>query len=215
MALPASTTKGSVLVYNTVELQSLCQIDAHRSPIAAVVFSSNGTYLATASEQGTIIRVHLVSQATKSYSFRRGTYPSTIYSLSFGPSVDLPDILVATSLSGSLHVFSLEHIIKQRNKRPSKLLGSMIPETINDALESTYHHVIHNVSLAGVKSYIAISTTEKVPRTSSSSTLRSSVFIITGDGHLHEYSLNFQSSNEFSWNLERQFNIVDTVCTNF
>lgn len=65
LALPASTAKGSVLVYNTVELQSLCQIDAHRSPLAAIVFSSNGTYLATASEQGTIIRVHLVSQATK------------------------------------------------------------------------------------------------------------------------------------------------------
>lgn len=41
------------------------QIDAHRSPLVAMIFSSSGTYLATASQQGTIIRVHLVSQATE------------------------------------------------------------------------------------------------------------------------------------------------------
>lgn len=41
------------------------QIDAHRAPLAAIVLSSNGMYIATASEQGTIIRVHLVSDATK------------------------------------------------------------------------------------------------------------------------------------------------------
>ncbi|XP_073317481.1 autophagy-related protein 18b isoform X2 [Primulina huaijiensis] len=107
LALPASVTKGSVLVYNVIDLQSHCEIHAHRSPLAALAFSSNGMYIATASEQGTIIRVHLISEATKSYSFRRGTYPSTIFSLSFGPSADRPDILLATSSSGSLHIFPL------------------------------------------------------------------------------------------------------------
>lgn len=41
------------------------QIDAHRSPLAAMVFSSNGMYMATASEQGTVIRVYLLSDVTK------------------------------------------------------------------------------------------------------------------------------------------------------
>lgn len=41
------------------------QIDAHRNPLVALEFSSNGMYIATASEQGTVIRVHLVAQATK------------------------------------------------------------------------------------------------------------------------------------------------------
>ncbi|XP_065849461.1 autophagy-related protein 18b isoform X3 [Euphorbia lathyris] len=104
LALPASTTKGSVLLYNVMELQSHCEIDAHRAPLAAVTLSSNGMYIATASEQGTIVRVHLVLEATKSYSFRRGTYPSTIYSLSFAPSAQLPDILVAASSSAHHHV---------------------------------------------------------------------------------------------------------------
>lgn len=115
LALPASTTKGSVLVYNVMELHTHCEIDAHRAPLAAIVLSSNGMYIATASEQGTIIRVHLVSQATKSYSFRRGAYSSSIYSLSFGPSLQLPDVVVATSSSGSVHVFSLAFILNQRS----------------------------------------------------------------------------------------------------
>ncbi|KAL0009844.1 hypothetical protein SO802_004952 [Lithocarpus litseifolius] len=40
-------------------------IDAHRAPLSAIVLSSIGMYIATASEQGTIIRVHFVSDATK------------------------------------------------------------------------------------------------------------------------------------------------------
>jgi autophagy-related protein 18 len=41
------------------------QIDAHQSPLAAMAFSSKGMYFATASEKGTIVRVHLVAHATK------------------------------------------------------------------------------------------------------------------------------------------------------
>ncbi|KAL5583509.1 hypothetical protein UlMin_015951 [Ulmus minor] len=82
-------------------------IDVPRSPLAVMALSSSGVHIATSSEQGTIIRVHLVSEATKSYSFQRGTYPSTIYSLSFGKSMELPDILVATSSSSSIHGFSM------------------------------------------------------------------------------------------------------------
>ncbi|KAL5551341.1 hypothetical protein UlMin_001517 [Ulmus minor] len=87
LALLASTTKGSLLLYNVMELHPQCEIDAPCSPLAAIALSSSGVYIAT--------------------TFRRGTYPSTIYSLSFGPSMELPDILVATSSSGSIHGFSM------------------------------------------------------------------------------------------------------------
>ncbi|KAM7252655.1 hypothetical protein ACFE04_008164 [Oxalis oulophora] len=168
LALPASTTKGSVLVYNVMELRLHCEIDAHRAPLAAIVLSSNGMYIATASEQGTMIRVHLVSEATKSCSFRRGTYPSTIYSLSFGPSMQLPDILVATSSSGSLHVFNLGLAIDQRSKRSNTLLGSILPNAVNDALDPAHHHILHNAFSAGVKSYAVVHKVEKFAETSSS-----------------------------------------------
>ncbi|KAI8017953.1 Autophagy-related protein 18b [Camellia lanceoleosa] len=211
LALPASTTKGSVLVYNVMERHSHCEIDAHRSPLAAMVLSSNGMYIATASEQGTIIRVHLVSDATKSYSFRRGTYPSTIFSLSFGPSMQLPDILVATSSSGSVHAFPLGFALNQRSRRPSSFLGSIIPESVNDA--SAHHHVLHNASPARVKSYAVIRKVDKVAESSmsESAAYRAIISLITYSGYFLEYSLSINHQNESSWILEREFNLLTVI----
>ncbi|KAL5714115.1 Autophagy-related protein 18b [Ranunculus cassubicifolius] len=214
LAIPASTTKGSVLVYDVMELQSYCEIDAHRSPLSAIVLSSNGMYIATASEQGTIVRVHMVSQATKSYSFRRGTYTSSIYSLSFGPSLQLPDILVATSSSGSVHVFSLALIINQRSKRSTSLLGSMFPDTVNDAFEPSHHHVLHNAVPAGVKSYAMVRNVQKISQGSPSpqvAIFRSSISIITYSGYFLEYKLGINQQNEASWTLEREFNLLTVL----
>nr|XP_048319395.1 autophagy-related protein 18b isoform X2 [Ziziphus jujuba var. spinosa] len=176
LALPACTTRGSVLLYNVMELQSHCEIDAHRAPLVAMVLSSNGMYIATASEQGTIIRVHSVSEATKSYSFRRGTYPSTIFSLSFGPSMEIPEILVATSSSGSVHAFSLRLGISQRSRRSNSLLGSMMLESVTDALDPAHHNVLHNAAPAGVKSYAVIRKVDKITDPSISETLAWSLF---------------------------------------
>ncbi|XP_074575369.1 autophagy-related protein 18b isoform X2 [Curcuma longa] len=208
LALPASTSKGSVLIYNTVELQSVCQIDAHRSPLVGITFSSTGTYLATASEQGTIIRVHLVSQATESYSVRRGTYPSTIYALSFGPCVEFPEFLVATSSSGSLHTFSLGQTIKQR--KPSGVIGSLIPDTLSDSFDQTYHHILHNAAPAGVKSHVRIYNVDSTC-TSGASGFRVSIFIISHNGYFREYTLKITELNEFSWSLEREINLLDNI----
>ncbi|KAH9606188.1 hypothetical protein KSS87_008482 [Heliosperma pusillum] len=102
-----------------------------------------------------MIRIYMVSEGTKLFSFRRGAYPSTIYSLSFGPSMQLPDVLVATSSSGSLHIFMLGAAINQRNKKSSSFVGAMIPGRINDVLDPAYHHVLHNVVAEGIKSTVA------------------------------------------------------------
>ncbi|CAN0838231.1 Autophagy-related protein 18b [Linum grandiflorum] len=191
LALPASTTKGSVFLYNVMEVHVHCEIDAHRAPLAAVSLSSNGTYIATASEQGTIIRVHHVLEATKSYSFRRGTYPSTVYSLSFGPSLQLPEILVATSSSGSVHAFSLSMAVNQRGRRSTSFLGSMLPDSVNDALDPAHHHVLHTAVPAGVK--------------------RATFAVINYNGYFQEYILDVNSQSESKWSLEREFNLLAAV----
>ncbi|KAI3831057.1 hypothetical protein MKX03_007889 [Papaver bracteatum] len=219
LALPASTTKGSVLLYNVMELQSHCEIEAHRSPLAAIALSSNGLYIATASEQGTIIRVHLVTQATKSYSFRRGTYPSAIYSLSFGPSMQLPDILVATSSSGSVHVFSLAFMINQRCKRSSSLLGSMIPNKINDAFEHAHHYVLPNAFPAGVKSYVMIrgrgaDTVAGISPLSQAVISQALITIITFSGYFQQYKFSINHANSGSWSLERELNLLTAILDN-
>ncbi|CAN6547316.1 unnamed protein product [Malus baccata var. baccata] len=213
LALPASISKGSVLLYNVMDLHLHCEIDAHRSPLAAIALSSNGMYIATASEQGTIIRVHLVSEATKSYSFRRGTYPSTIFSLSFGPSMQLPDILVGTSSSGSVHAFSLGFSIYQRSKRSGSFLGSIIPDSVTDALDPAHHDVLHNAAPAGVKSYAVIRKVDKVADTSTSEIVacRATISIISYNGYFQEYNLSVNSQNEFVWSLEREFKLLAVI----
>ncbi|KAK9705755.1 hypothetical protein RND81_07G079500 [Saponaria officinalis] len=210
LAVPASTTKGSVLLYNVMDLQSLYEIDAHQSPLAAVVFSSDGTYLATASEQGTMVRVYMVSEGSKLFSFRRGTYPSTIFSLSFGPSMQLPDALVATSSSGSLHIFMLGSAVNQRSKKSNSFVGAMIPGRISDALDPAYHHVLHNVVPEGVKSYAVIRKVEKVSggATSKVYSLRACISVITYSGYFREYMFCINHKNESSWTLEREYSVL-------
>ncbi|GJM87221.1 hypothetical protein PR202_ga03155 [Eleusine coracana subsp. coracana] len=214
LAIPASTSKGSALVYKASEPELICQIDAHQSPLAAMVFSSKGMYLATASEKGTIVRVHLVAHATKSHSFRRGTYPSTIYSLSFSPSIDLPDILAATSSSGSLHMFFLGAARNGRSQS-NKLLSSVIPGSVTDALDPANHHVIHNVVPAEIKSCLAVYSVENLQNSSKLPALRTVIFIITHDGYFREYVICTTKSNESSWTLEREFSLLDSGSSSF
>ncbi|XP_030509776.1 autophagy-related protein 18b isoform X1 [Cannabis sativa] len=216
VALPASTTKGAVLLYNAMDLLSHCEIDAHRSPLAAMTLSSNGMYIATASEQGTIIRVHMVSEATKSYSFRRGTYPSIIFSLSFGPSAELPDILVATGSSGSVHAFSLGFAICQRSRRSSIILGSIMPDSFSDALDPAHHGVLHSAAPAGVKSYAVVRKVEKVTNSSTSEIIacRATISMVAYNGYFQEYSLTISSRDEYSWSLEREFNLQTVISEN-
>lgn len=213
LALPSSTTKGSVLVYNVMELHSHCEIDAHRSPLAAIAMSFNGMYIATASEQGTIIRVHLVSEATKSYSFRRGTYPSTIFSMSFGPSTQLPDILVALSSSGSIHVFLLGLAINQRGRRSSSFLGSLLPDSVNDAFDPAHYCVLHNAVPAGVKSNVVVRKVDKIADTSLSESVasRATLSVITFIGHFLEYTVDVNTQNESKWSLESEFNLLAVI----
>ncbi|KAE9464274.1 hypothetical protein C3L33_03805, partial [Rhododendron williamsianum] len=178
-------SRAEFLDFSTCCLYKQEKIDAHRSPLAAMVLSSNGMYIATASEQGTIIRVHLVSEATKSYNFRRGTYPSTIFSLSFGPSMQHPDTLVATSSSGSVHAFSLGFNINQSYAVIRKVdkVADSIAESVACSFSSErefgslHGHCIHNHFqwlLPGVY-------------------------------------LKHQPSEESSWILEREFNLLTVI----
>lgn len=107
-APPQSTyvapTSGEVLVFDTITLKAVNVIEAHRSPLCCICLNNDGTMLATASETGTIIRVFSVPKGQKLYQFRRGTYPSTIYSMSFNLSSTL---LCVSSVSDTVHIFRL------------------------------------------------------------------------------------------------------------
>ncbi|KAH6708042.1 WD repeat domain phosphoinositide-interacting protein [Verticillium dahliae] len=80
-------TSGEVLVFDTVALKAVNVIEAHRSPL-----------------RGPSSAFFSIPKGQKLYQFRRGTYPSTIYSMSFNLSSTL---LCVSSTSDTVHIFRL------------------------------------------------------------------------------------------------------------
>ncbi|KAF1915801.1 WD40-repeat-containing domain protein [Ampelomyces quisqualis] len=79
-------------------------IPAHETPLRALALSRNGDMVATASEQGTIIRLWSFPSCTKLAEFRRGVDPAAIFSLAFSPSGTM---LAVTSDKSTLHIFDV------------------------------------------------------------------------------------------------------------
>ncbi|QOU21536.1 hypothetical protein BRETT_001260 [Brettanomyces bruxellensis] len=95
---------GDVVIFDCSLLQPISVIEAHKTRLSALALSIDGTLLATASDKGTIVRVFSVETGNKLYQFRRGTYPTKIYSLAF--SVD-NKFVVASSATETVHIFRL------------------------------------------------------------------------------------------------------------
>jgi len=79
-------------------------IPAHETPLRAIALSRDGTMVATASEQGTIIRLWSFPSCTKLAEFRRGVDQAAIFSLAFSPS---GTTLAVTSDKSTMHIFDL------------------------------------------------------------------------------------------------------------
>jgi WD40 repeat protein len=79
-------------------------IPAHEGPLRALALSRNGEMVASASEQGTIIRLWSFPSCTKLAEFRRGVDPAAIFSLAFSPS---GTTLAVTSDKSTLHIFDI------------------------------------------------------------------------------------------------------------
>lgn len=100
----APVRNGDVIIFNAKTLQPLSVIEAHKTPLALLALSSDGLLLATASDKGTIVRVFSVETGVKLYQFRRGTYPTKIYSLCFSSD---GKFLTASSATETIHIFRL------------------------------------------------------------------------------------------------------------
>lgn len=116
----AANRVGDVIIFDLQLLRPVAVIEAHKSGLAAMCLSGDGTLLATASNKGTIVRVFNVNSGEKLYQFRRGTYPTRIYSLSFSSD---NNYVVATSASETVHIFRLgeDELLSNKQKRECKL----------------------------------------------------------------------------------------------
>jgi len=101
LAYPSSPGTGDVYLFDTLSLQTVSSVTAHKTSIAVMTISHDGLLLATASEKGTVIRVHALPNMTKSESFRRGTYPAGISSLCFSQG---ERYLAAASDTGTVRI---------------------------------------------------------------------------------------------------------------
>ncbi|THC97872.1 hypothetical protein EYZ11_002623 [Aspergillus tanneri] len=111
-----SPTSGEVLIFDTLKLEAINVIEAHRSPLACITLNSDGTLISTASDKGTIIRVFSVPDGHKLYQFRRGSIPSRIYSMSFNTTSTL---LCVSSSTETIHLFKLSHHTPNSEGSPS------------------------------------------------------------------------------------------------
>lgn len=99
-----SVRNGDIIIFDCSTLHPISVIEAHKTQVAAMVFSNDGSLLATASDKGTIIRIFSVETGVKLYQFRRGTYNTKIYSLAFSPD---NMFVIASSATETVHIFRL------------------------------------------------------------------------------------------------------------
>jgi autophagy-related protein 18 len=137
---------GDVIIFNVMTLQPISVVEAHKSTLAAICLSNDGALLATASDKGTIVRVFSVETGVKLFQFRRGTYPTKIYSLSFDCE---NSYVVATSSSGTVHIFRLGEdealVNKQRRNSNKKMkLNATDRNTIREVAEDQMDEALIN-----------------------------------------------------------------------
>ncbi|KAJ6516493.1 WD40 repeat-like protein [Mycena sanguinolenta] len=119
--LNAGTGCGDVMLFSTRALAPANVVRAHRSPLALMALSANGSLLATASVKGTVIRVFATPSLDKLYQFRRGTREARIYSLAFNGAGTL---LAAGSERGTVHLWRVGKTAGDKDKAGSSSNGS-------------------------------------------------------------------------------------------
>lgn len=147
LALPANAQDGTLRIYDLlVEGGSvLCEINAHKAPLSALAWNHDGSYLASASVKGTVIRVHKMPQAAKAFTFRRGTYPATVHSLAFSPASVQPPLLAAASSHGTVHLFRLEsaerHPAVAAASAAAGLISAVMKHSVTDMVRCSAYAV--------------------------------------------------------------------------
>lgn len=93
-----------MLIFDALAMQPINVIEAHKSPLSCIALNQDGTMMATASDKGTIVRIFSVPNGAKLYQFRRGSYPSKIYSITFNVTSTL---LCVSSATDTVHIFKI------------------------------------------------------------------------------------------------------------
>ncbi|EGG18501.1 autophagy protein 18 [Cavenderia fasciculata] len=190
MVYPVSQNCGNILVLDVLTLETVNLIPAHKGPISQIVLNQTGTMLATASEKGTVIRVFMLPNANKSISFRRGTYPAVIHSMTF--SFDSKYLCVCSD-TGTIHIFKVDFT----QCGSSSGVSSYLPEVLSQVWEPS-RDFAHIKITPGVPSICALSQDNKI------------AMVLTAEGFYPQYQFDenvggeLKQINEYSLLMEPQ-----------
>jgi len=193
LAYPGSSITGEVQVFDTLNLKPGIMISAHESPLAAMAFDISGTKLATASNKGTVIRVHSAVDGTRLFEFRRGVRRvATIYSLAFSPD---SMFLAASSNTETIHIFRLAN---PKEKAPEEAtwmgyfgrklsdVAHYLPKQTSEVLTQDRSFAFVHLQSPGMKTTIAMNVLNK--------TLK--LFVAGYDGVVCVYEVNTNDGGE-------------------
>ena len=143
---------GVVVVHDCLNHHAVCEIRAHRAPLAAMAFCGDGTRLATASERGTVVRVHALPAAGESdrRTFRRGVSSAVVRQLAFGAAPGGGLCLAASSEKGTVHVFELSASASPSEAYAGHDAGSSDPTHTESRLSSTSRRAASSWRAVGV-----------------------------------------------------------------
>ncbi|XP_074602003.1 WD repeat domain phosphoinositide-interacting protein 2-like [Brevipalpus obovatus] len=202
MAYPGGPKTGEVIIYDCLNLQDKMVINAHDNPLAALAFDYDGHKIATASEKGTILRVHSVMDGNCLYEFRRSfTRCADIYSLSFGFN---SPFLCASSNTETIHIFKLDNLppdgsrVKDDVSSQSWInyLGhaseNYLPTNISKVFNQCRSFAYARLPLKNLETVCTITAIDDKLR----------LLVASADGYLYIYDLNISEGGEC--NLIRQ-----------
>ncbi|KAK9826980.1 hypothetical protein WJX74_002611 [Apatococcus lobatus] len=221
LALPSSAQSGTLRVYDVLsaDCSLLTEINAHKTSVAAITWNQDGSLLATASDKGTVVRVHRLPEGSKELTFRRGSYPATITSLAFTPLGVGRPMLCACSIHGTIHFFSLEALTRPGPVRTaSGILSNVVPPSVSDAYEPQRSIASVRLPTQGVPAMVAVVKSREAQSSSSDSKTIPDMsaseiedngdvdlLVATADGIMYEYAVSdSRGSSPWKVHLERE-----------
>lgn len=170
-------------------------IKAHQSEIMALTLNNDGSLLASASKQGTIIRIYQVKDGALIQELRRGSKNSEIYSLMFNFN---SKYLACSSSSGTVHVFCVKN--EENEVQNQKSVFGAIANFIgfkNEYLNSEWSFAQYHLDLKE-KSVISFSNIKI-----------NNIIVLTLDGQYYQGEFDEKAGGECSTSLNKDFTKID------
>ena len=170
-------------------------IKAHQSEIVALVMNNDGSLLASASKQGTIIRIYQTKDGALIQELRRGSKNSEIFSLVFNYN---SKYLACSSSSGTVHIFIVKD--EQNEVQNQKSVFGYIANFIgfkNEYLNSEWSFAQYHLELKS-KSVISFNGLNL-----------KNIIVLTLDGKYYLGEFDEKAGGECSTSLTKEFTKID------